>query len=558
MERNLAALTTTEFDLIIIGGGIYGTVAAWDASLRGLKVALIEKSDFGGFTSSNSLKIIHGGLRYIQQGDVKRMRESIRERRILMKIAPHLVHPMPCIMPLYGHFGKGPEALRIALLINDIVGFDRNRLDDPQKRLPAGKILSRAECQRLVPGAREQNLTGGALWYDCQVYNSERLMISFLHSAAANGAKFANYVAAKGLVIRDGRVVGVKAQDTVSGDPLELWGRMVLNMSGAWANEVMQWLHPQPKPPRVKWSRAYNIITRKLVNDYAVGITGKHTVMEDGKLVAKGSKVFFIAPWRNYSLVGTIHDVYNDVPSAFAIRETEVVNFMQEINDAYPGAQLKRQDIRFFYGGILPMTRPDAKTGEVVLVKHYHLFDHQKADGIDGMVSVVGVKYTTARDVSVKAVDLVVKRLGKSNHGTQTESVPVFGGAIDRINDFLNQTIIAHKDSLPEPVIRQLVYNYGSVYPRILNYGEIEPNLLQPLANSAVLPAEIIYAAREEMVVHLADVVWRRTELGSGGNPGEPVLRAVADLLAKELGWSEQREREEIEQTQRIYQPKKG
>ncbi|MCG8605140.1 FAD-dependent oxidoreductase, partial [bacterium] len=188
MERNLSKLQASKFDVLIIGAGIYGAWTAWDAAQRGLSVALIDKGDFGAATSSNSLKIVHGGLRYLQHADIKRVRESTAERRTLMRVAPHLIHPMPCVMPTYGHALRGKEVMQTALFLNDLICFDRNRLSDPQKHIPRGRVVSRKECLRLIPGIDETGLSGGALWHDCQLYNSERMLMSILHSAVNVGA----------------------------------------------------------------------------------------------------------------------------------------------------------------------------------------------------------------------------------------------------------------------------------------------------------------------------------------------------------------------------------
>lgn len=161
MRRGIDRLASEEFDLLIVGAGIYGACAAWDASLRGLRVALIDRGDFGGATSQHSQKTIHGGLRYLQQADLKRMRESIRERRTLMRIAPQFVSPFPCVMPTYGHLTRGREALAVAMLANDLVGLDRNRIDDPAKRIPRGRTVSRRRVLELLPGIPTKGLTGG-------------------------------------------------------------------------------------------------------------------------------------------------------------------------------------------------------------------------------------------------------------------------------------------------------------------------------------------------------------------------------------------------------------
>ena len=215
---------------MVVGAGVYGAATAWDASLRGLSVALIDKADFGSGTSFNNLKTIHGGIRYLQHADFKRMRESVRERRNLMRIAPHLVHPLPFLVPTYrGGFMKSRAVMRMALVVNDLVSWDRNRLDDRQKHLPAGRALGRDECLQLAPGLESENLTGGVLWHDAQMHNSDRLTLSFVLSAAEEGAVVANFVEATNLIRARGRVVGVQARDALEdADGLEIRGKLVV------------------------------------------------------------------------------------------------------------------------------------------------------------------------------------------------------------------------------------------------------------------------------------------------------------------------------------------
>ena len=175
--------------MLVIGAGIYGSFVAWDAALRGLSVALVDQGDFGHATSANNFRIIHGGLRYLQHGDIRRMRQSIRERMTLMRIAPHLIHPLPFLVPTYGHLARGREAMGLALWLNDLIGFDRNQLADPEKFLPRGSVISRDRCLELFPGVDQKGLTGGAIWYDCQMLSPERLTLSLVKAAAQAGAE---------------------------------------------------------------------------------------------------------------------------------------------------------------------------------------------------------------------------------------------------------------------------------------------------------------------------------------------------------------------------------
>ncbi|NEP08246.1 MAG: FAD-dependent oxidoreductase, partial [Okeania sp. SIO4D6] len=273
MERNLTELTNQVYDVLVIGGGIYGATLAREASLCGLSVALVEKNDFGAATSANSLKTIHGGLRYLQNADFKRMRESIHERTTLMRIAPHLIHPLPVLIPTYGHGLKGKEALSIALAVNDLVSCDRNRLLDQQKHIPNGRVISQKKCLELLPGISTQGLTGGAIFYDAQVYNSERLNISFLRSADQKGATLANYVEVNGFIQNDNRITGVTAIDRLTGNKLDIRGQTFINTSGAWVNKILGMVNQQERSP-FGLAKAMNLVTtRPLFEKYAVGIT---------------------------------------------------------------------------------------------------------------------------------------------------------------------------------------------------------------------------------------------------------------------------------------------
>lgn len=554
MKRNLALLTEKEFDVLIVGGGIYGVCAAWDAALRGLSVALIEKNDFGSATSSNSLKIIHGGLRYLQHADFKRMRESITERRTLMQIAPHLVHPLQCVMPTYGHTLRGKEVMAVALFLNDLIGFDRNRDLDSQKHLPRGRVISKSECKQMIPGIDEEDLTGGALWYDCQVYNSERMLISILHSAVEAGATVANYVEFINFKIDGDQVKGVIARDNLSGDDLKISAKLVINNSGPWFNNVLNNLNGRCEKPKYHLSAAMNLVVKKqLFPEFAVGVWSKSEFRDEDAVVSKGSRLLFITPWRDYSLVGTTHVHYDGEPGNFRIREEDIRLFLNEINAAYPAANLKREDVSFFYGGLLPTDDEVENMDNVRLLKSYQIIDHQQEHGLSGLITVVSVKYTTARDVAEKTIDYALEKLGMTKRKSLTAKTSIWGGQFVNFNEFLTQMKKIVRD-LPESTVEHLIYNYGAEYSQVMNYCEKNDNWRQPIsAESDVLKAEVIYFIREEMAQKLSDVVRRRSELGSGGCPDDAALKTCADLMAAELGWDKDRIQKEIAATKAIY-----
>ncbi len=544
MQRDLATFENQEFDLVIVGAGVYGAAAAWDAALRGLSVALVDKGDFGGATSFNNLKTVHGGLRYLQHADLPRMRESVRERRTLMRIAPHLVHPLPFLLPTYRKGLRRRSILAAALFLNDVVSFDRNRNLDSEKFLPPGRTISRAECQRWVPGVEERGLTGAALWYDAQIYNSDRLTLSFVLSADEAGARVANYVEATGF-LRDGdRVRGISAKDRIGQTELEIKGRVVLNAAGPWVDRMLDGLEGTNLPRFFYFSKAMNLVTRPIVKDVAVGVTSKH------------NQILFVIPWRGLSMVGTRHAVYDGDVDDFEAKEEDVQELLDEVNSGYPAGKLRREDVRLVHRGLLPMVPPDKNNNGVApvkLVKQYRIHDHRR-EGLEGLVSMVGVKYTTARDVAEKAITQVFQVLGKEPPPCRTASTPVFGGAIESFSDFLDRETKRRPHGLDDECVRHLVYTYGSEYRRILAYIDEEPACAQPVKEGApVLRAEVIHAIREEQATDLASVVMRRTELGSAGHPGGECLKSCATIMAGELNWDDSKMSSELDQMKEIY-----
>lgn len=560
MKRNLHELANTVHDILVIGGGIYGAAAAWDASLRGLSVALIEKGDWGGATSSNSLKIIHGGLRYLQHADFKRMRESIRERMILMRIAPHLVHPLPCAMPTYGHAMKGKEVMAVAMFMNDLVGFDRNGLDDPQKRLPAGRVISKRECLEIIPGIEESGLTGGAVWYDCHVYNSERMLLSYLHSASHRGAQLGNYVEVTGFIIKDQRVLGVKARDVMTQNEFEIRARLVINNSGPWVNQTLGLLEQKKSHKKILLSKAMNLILRRqIIPRYAVGVPSKFEFKDSDAIINKGSRLLFIRPWRDCSMVGTTHVSYEGEAKDFRVTESDIQTFIDEVSAAYPAANLSRADVAYFNGGLLPMESVNPRTGDVRLLKHYVMRDHEQEHGLAGLLTVVGVKYTTARDVAAKSIDLALRKLGSPFKSSLGANTAVHGGNIERFDDYMQTETRRKPHGLSERSVKHLIENYGAAYGEALQDAEKEHALLEPLAaNTDVLRAEIMHGIRAEMALKLSDVVMRRTELGSAGHPGAAALQACAKIMGEELRWSEARVRQELAEVEALYVPARG
>lgn len=538
MKRCLGRLTAGTYDLLVIGGGIYGACAAWDATLRGLSVALVEQGDFGSATSANSQKIIHGGLRYLQSMDFKRMRESVRERRVLLRIAPHLVHPMTCLIPTYGWGKRSRLAMRLAFTVNDLVSLDRNAgLEDPAQRIPACRLVSRDECLRLAPGLREEGLTGGAVWHDGQMYHSERLTLAFVRSADEAGAVVANYVRVTGF-LRDGnRITGVTAQDVLTGVGCEIRARMVLNTSGPWVDRILCGLNGRAAQHPTPLVKAMNLITRPLPTQVALGL-------ESRSPDSRTPGLLFITPWRDRAIIGTAYMPYDDDPERCGVTEEEIQVFLAEVNAAYPSACLTRTDVLGVHVGLLPAS---SLGGVERVARSYRIVDHARRDGVSGLLSVIGVKYTTARDVAEKAVDRVCEALGRPRPRHASRSTPLVGGRIARLDTFLNETLRTRPSWMSEPAMRRLVHCYGSVYPEVLKWAEEDPGLGGRLVGSDdVLRAEVVHAVHEEMAVKLADVVFRRTDLGCTGAADVRAVEEAGAIMAEELGWSEAERWQEV------------
>src|SRR6187397_1277245 len=273
MQRDLRRLADTKFDVIVVGAGFYGVAAAWDAAQRGLSVAIIDKDDFGAATSFNNLKTLHGGLRSLLSLNFNQMRLFIRERRALARILPHLVRPLPFVVPTSRNPKRSKLAMRIALAISDAVASDRNEgLSDPGIHLPASRIVSREEALRLNPVIDPKGVTGGAVWYDYQMQSTDRVTLSFLLSAVEAGAVAANYVQVQRFLQDNGSVTGVRVADRLTNESFDIHGTVVVNAAGPWAASLLSGLSSASQgapPPRL--SRAMNVIVRKVVSDHACG-----------------------------------------------------------------------------------------------------------------------------------------------------------------------------------------------------------------------------------------------------------------------------------------------
>ena len=554
MKRELGALTDKEFDLLVIGSGIHGAAAARDAAQRGLSVALIDKGDFVSGNSSNSLKIVHGGLRYLQNADIVRMRESIGERKALLRIAPHLVKPLPCLLPTYGLTTKGLPALTIAMILNDIISFDRNHgQDKSSQRIPGCKTVSKEKTLKLLPGLDPKGVTGAALWHDAQMHSSERLVLAFVKAAVNDGAVVANYLEAMELKRQGKKIASVKVRDRLGSDEFEIRTKAVMNCSGANADKLLENSRLLMNTGNFKPSTAMNLIIKKrLTGDYAAGI--RQPYEHDSR---KFSRVLFFTPWQDVSVVGTRHLPMEKRDDAFDVTESRIQRFIDDINDAYPGDKITRDDVLFWHWGILPHEGVNAKNGEVMLSRHSQIIDH-KEDDLENLISIIGVKFTTGRQVAQKGVDLVVEKLGKTANPPCSAKTPLPGADFENLNDIKQKVIEAvNGSSITSEIISNMARSYGSEINDVLAPAKEDHSLMSMVEGTEkALKIEVVHAARHEMACRLSDFLLRRSNIGNYGMPEQETLEDVANIMGKELSWNKKRIKEEIESTKKDFTPK--
>ena len=499
MRRDLPALSRSTFDLLVVGAGIHGACAAWDATLRGLSVALVDQGDFGAGTSANSLRIVHGGLRYLARGNLGRMRESILERSTLLRIAPGLVQPLPVLVPVYGTGLRGRMALGTALALNDLSSWGRNKDLDPARLIPPGRLVSRGECLDLFPGFDPKGLTGGALWHDAQLLHPERLTLSFLMSAANLGAVPANYVRVDRLLTANGAVHGARATDLMTGAELDIAARAVLVAAGPWTQDIVA--GAQDSPPRARHPQvlALNLVVTRRLADLAIGVQARSGPREDP--VCGGGRYLFCAPQGEGTVLGTWYTADAADPAAAQARGRTAL--LREMNDACPGLALGSEEIIRCQWGWLPLKGGQEPGRPGSLAERPRIVDHGR-DAIDRLLSVEGVKFTTARRVAQQAIDRVFKSLHRTSPACVTSERLLDGAG-------------------PEESPRD-----------------------------AAVPGreDIVRAVHQEMAVKLGDV-FRRASSEAARPRARLEVEAVARVVASELGWDAVRQGQEVDAVMR-------
>jgi glycerol-3-phosphate dehydrogenase len=534
--RDTSRLQPDPFDVLVVGGGIQGLTIAYEAASRGLRTALIEAADFGSGISFNHQKTVHGGLRSLQSLQLARVREGIRERRALACIAPWFLRPLPFVVGTYRSMFHSRAAMRAAFTLERWLARDRNDGVARELHLPAARLLSRALTVKLFPGIREANLTGGAQWYDYQMVENDRLTLAIASAAERAGCVALNYVRAIDAIRRDNRVVGITARDVVSGERLSIEARLTINATGASASDVMRMFGVERRVPLIA---AMNLVTTRPAKEIALAAP------------TRAGRMLTLVPWRGRWIAGTSQSDRLATADEQQATAAEVDRFVVEVNEAFPGLQLARADIALVHRGLVPAV---VEKGTPQLLTAPAILDHVH-DKVPGALTVIGVKYTTARAVAERSVNVAGRLLGRQLQRSLTATAVLPGAGIADHEGLAIETARKADIDLPPAALQRLSTLYAERCVDVIRIASGRPELAAPLtAGTSAIGAEVLHVIRQEMALRLTDIVIRRTGFGAAGPPEREALSACARIAAAELKWADERMLEEIAAVDRFYE----
>jgi glycerol-3-phosphate dehydrogenase len=544
----LTALAEEVFDVVVIGGGITGAGVALDGATRGYSVALVERADFAAGTSSRSSKLVHGGLRYLQNFDLGLVREALLERQLMVALAPHLVHPLPLVVAAFD--GMRPDRLTgVGLNLYDVMAVERLRGRARPPRARRGRsatdlggdfsewsperhrVISGDEVLELIPALADRAPTSGYLFYDCQT-DDARLVLTVLAEAERFGAVVANRLDVSELV-RDagGRAAGVKVRDGASGEEFVVRAANVVNATGVWADRLRpEELHDEAEVPRISPSRGTHITLRH----EDVPLVGGGAIVPAG-----GGRTIFALPWLGRTLLGTTdNDFEGDLEDHHVAPSEEDIAYLLDATNTYFGTSLRPGDLTGAYAGVRPLITTGDPKKSVDISRKAELYETSS-----GMVTITGGKLTTWRRMAKMTVDRLVEREAR-DAPCRTHEIPL--GAPVGVDE------LPRVDGVSEAALAALAGRYGHAAHDVLAVARERPGLAQPIVDDLPdLLAEVAFAVRREQAASIGDVLLRRTRLallaGRDLDADGAVVDRVAATLRDELGWDETRLCEELD-----------
>lgn len=493
MIRDIERFTKTVYDLLVIGGGINGAAIAHIAARRKMRVALLEKEDFASGASSKSTKLIHGGIRYLENLEVDLVYESLKERSLQLKVAPHLVKPLPFVIPVYKGDKRPLWMMQFGVLLYDLLAG--------KYRVKPHKNLTREEVLKLEPGIKQEGLTGGVIYYDAQM-DDARLCLENVLSADEYGANVANYVKVVEFIKENGRAVGVMAKDALDGREFEVRARKIISTAGPWTNELLRLDIPQAGK-KVRTTKGIHLVYQGQISQHAL-LLGSQS----------DRRIFFVIPWMGNSLIGTTDTDYEGNPDDVRVEQDDVDYLIREARRVFPEIPFTPDKILATFAGLRPLV---CRKGSANKVSRKHLF----YEAPSGIVFVVGGKYTTYRKVAADCVDHICRPPGK-------EDFKVYGGGV--ISETADAA--ARRSGLRREEVQSLMDLYGARYRDVLELVEKDPLLKERISEyPPVLKAQLAYAVRVEMARTVEDILERRLSLSYRGPVAESMKNAINRIL---------------------------
>jgi glycerol-3-phosphate dehydrogenase len=524
--NRLAMFDDAALDAVVIGGGMAGAGVARDLALRGASVALFEKGDFASGTSSKSSKLIHGGLRYLELGDFKLVRESLREKKTLERVAPQLVRPLPFLVPVYRGAARGLIKVRLGMWLYDLL--------TPGKTTERYRVLKPVDALTMEPAVRAEDLRGAGYYFDDLLLFPERLCLENVLSAQRHGARVFNYCEVEEFVPGRRGLDGVKVRDLASGQVQAVRARVIVNCAGPWVDRIRAMASVADRSPKI-------LRTTKGIHCLLPRMTDRAVYLS-----ARDERMIFVIPWREFSLVGTTDTDFEGDPDRLWATREEVTYLLQEVAKVLPDQRVAFENVAYTYAGVRPLSYEPGRSASAVSREHRVI-----PEGPDGrFLSVTGTKLTCFRSLAEDVGDRVMGGLGRKAPSrtarTMLDGTDEEVGKIEaRVWMDVSEEMAA--TGLSRGTMRMLVETYGRAYPRVLDLARKLPDGLERLCpRNPEIVAQLHHAVREELAVSLQDVLLRRTGIGQSRCQGLDCAEPIAVRMAELLGWSSRRVEAEL------------
>ena len=531
IQSRLAGIEQTPFDAVVIGGGMAGAGVARDLALRGASVALFEKGDFASGTSSKSSKLIHGGLRYLELGDFKLVRESLRERKTLERVAPHLVRPLPFLVPVYRGSRRGLILVRLGMWLYDLL--------TPGKATERYRVLRAVDTLALEPNIRAEDLKGAGYYFDDLLLYPERMCLENVLSAARHGARVYNYCQVEEFVTGSRGMDGVRVRDLLTDQVFAVRASVVVNASGPWVDRVRELAGLTKATPRV-------LRTTKGIHCLLPRLTERAVYLSSDS----DERMIFVIPWREFSLVGTTDSDFDGDPDRLWATHDEVEYLLGTVRRVLPDPRVSLDHVAYTYAGVRPLAFDDGAPTKVSR-------DHRVVlEGPEGrLMSITGTKLTCFRSLAEEVGDLVTARLGRRRPSVSARlSLDGLDEDVAKLETRAWMDVSAEMAAtgLPRETLQVLVDTYGRGYSRVLELAKKVPDGTERLCPSnPEIVAQLHQALRDEMTVSLQDFLIRRTAIGQSLCQGLDCAELIGRRMAEVAGWSTRRLDAELEAYQK-------